>query len=292
MLPRPVVPPSPSPPAPAERGHPAPAGPAGPADHDFWGPDTHGWGAGVPGAWIDRLARWRRDPRAGVALLVVAAVVAGLVWYRIGSRSVGPAPGYAAGASGAASTPRPGEGAGSPGGEPGAAGSGAPASVATSGGPTAAKRTRPLVVHVAGAVVRPGVVELPPGSRVIDAVEAAGGARPEADLDRLNLAALLADGQRVAVAKAGEPPPVLDSAAAGTGTGASAGGSAGSGGPLDLNTATQQQLEELPGVGPVLARSIISERERRGGFRRVEDLRSVRGIGDQRFSDLKPLVTV
>jgi len=145
-------------------------------------------------------------------------------------------------------------------------------------------------VHVAGAVVRPGVVELPPGSRVIDAVEAAGGARPEADLDRLNLAAPLADGQRVAVAKVGEPPPVLDPGAAATG--ASAGGSAGSGGPLDLNTATQQQLEELPGVGPVLARSIISERERRGGFRRVEDLRSVRGIGDQRFSDLKALVTV
>jgi competence protein ComEA len=147
-------------------------------------------------------------------------------------------------------------------------------------------------VHVAGAVARPGVVDLRAGARVIDAVEAVGGAQPEGDLDRLNLAAKVSDGQRIFVAKAGEADPA---AAMGDATGAADSGSPATGAPdgkVNLNTATQAQLEELPGIGPTYAQAIIAERQRRGGFTSVNDLRSVRGIGDKRFADLAPLVTV
>lgn len=142
-------------------------------------------------------------------------------------------------------------------------------------------------MHVAGAVTKPGVVELAAG-RVIGAIEAVGGALPDGDLDRLNLAAKVSDGERVFVGKPGVADP-----GAGAG-GAAAGGatSAAPSGKVNLNTATQAQLEELPGVGPAFAQAILAERERRGGFTSVNDLRSVRGIGDKRFADLSPLVTV
>ena len=139
-----------------------------------------------------------------------------------------------------------------------------------------------IVVHVAGAVVHPGVIELPVGSRVIDAIETVGGGLPNADLDRLNLAAKLVDGQQVLVMQVGAP------TVAPTGT-AAAGESAR---PLNLNLATQAQLEALPGIGPQLAAAIIKERDRRGGFRSVNELSSVRGIGDKRLADLRELVTV
>jgi competence protein ComEA len=141
-----------------------------------------------------------------------------------------------------------------------------------------------VVVHVAGAVAHPGVVELPVGARVIDAVEAVGSALPSADLDRLNLAAKLVDGERVLVARVGDP------ATAAAGSGSS--DSTEQAGPLNLNTATQAQLDTLPGVGPQLAAAIIKERDRRGGFRSVNELSSVRGIGDKRLADLRDLVTV
>jgi competence protein ComEA len=127
------------------------------------------------------------------------------------------------------------------------------------------------------------VVELPVGARVIDAVEAVGGALANADLDRLNLAAKLVDGQRVLVARIGDP------AEAAIGTNAASTEQAG---PLNLNLATQAQLDGLPGIGPQLAAAIIKERDRRGGFRSVNELSSVRGIGDKRLADLRELVTV
>jgi len=137
-----------------------------------------------------------------------------------------------------------------------------------------------VVVHAAGAVARPGVYELRAGARVQDLLAAAGGAAPGAQLDRLNLAARLVDGSQVYVPREGEAAPPVAS-----GPGAPAG-------PLDLNTATVEQLEELPGVGPATAQAIISAREELGGFRSVEDLLDVRGIGPAKFASLRDLVTV
>jgi competence protein ComEA len=229
----------------------------------------------------ERLRELRSDPRVGVVLLVVVAVVAGVVWYRIGTGGDARADAGASAAGAATVTT--------------ATTATAPVSAtANTAGDSAAKERSRIAVHVAGAVARPGVIELSAGSRVIDAVEAVGGAPPDADLDRLNLAAKLVDGQRVFVPKVGHPDPgVLPGAVAGGAEGA--GGADGSGAPsgkLDLNTATQAQLEELPGIGPAYAQAIITERQRRGGFTSVNELRSVRGIGDKRFAQLAPLVTV
>jgi competence protein ComEA len=139
-------------------------------------------------------------------------------------------------------------------------------------------------------VTRPGVVRVEAGARVVDAVEAAGGGLPGADLDRLNLAAKVADGQRIAVAIVGAPAPVE----AGT-TGATPAGDPSTSGPpplINVNTATTAELEELPGIGPTLAEAIVAERERRGGFRSVGELQDVRGIGEARYADIKDLVSV
>jgi len=125
---------------------------------------------------------------------------------------------------------------------------------------------------------------------VIDAVEAVGGAVAGGDLDRLNLAAKLADGQRVFVPKVGEADPGASGGAEAP-TGAGSGGAPTPSAKVNLNTASQAQIEELPGIGPTYAQSIIAERERRGGFKSVNELRSVRGIGDKRFAELAPLLT-
>jgi competence protein ComEA len=124
---------------------------------------------------------------------------------------------------------------------------------------------------------------------VIDAVEAVGGALAEGDLNRLNLAAKLADGQRIYVAKAGEADPGVSGDAV---PGATAGDGTAPAGKVNLNTASEAQLEQLPGIGPTYALAIIAERQRRGGFRSVNELRTVHGIGDKRFEQLAPLVTV
>jgi competence protein ComEA len=224
----------------------------------------------------DRLRDWRADARFGVVMLVLVAVVAGVVWYRIG---VGGASAGESAAPRAVTTT---------------------VSTTTLAGPTpstAAKgASARIAVHVAGAVTHPGVIELHAGARVIDAVQAVGGALADGDLDRLNLAAKVTDGQRVYVAKVGQVDPgILGGAGGGSsdpGAGGSAAGGGGVGAKVNLNTATQAQLEELPGIGPTYAQSIITERERRGGFTSVNDLRSVRGIGDKRFAELAPLVTV
>ena len=243
-------------------------------DPGFWGatsprdrtPPRRVMGARVDSpfdALRDRFETWRTDARFGVVALVVVAVIAGVIWYRVGV--------------GGGDSPIPATAVRAP--SPTAGGL---APVTTTTSPTR------LVVHVAGDVTHPGVVELPPGSRVIDAIEAAGGGRLDADLDRLNLAAKITDGEKVLVQKVGDP------TAPGEVSGATSAvpGTSGATALVNLNTATQAQLEELPGIGPAFATSIISEREKRGGFKSVNELREVRGIGEKRFADLRSRVTV
>lgn len=209
-----------------------------------------------------RVEAWRGDPRAGAIVLLVVAVFAGVVWFRSGTQT---------GATSAGVT--------------------TPTSAATESIPTTTAAADPteLVVHVAGAVARPGVVRLAPGARVVDALDAAGGAVPGADLDRLNLAAPLTDGVRVAVPRVGEPAVPLDPAAPGSGAGTADGAPSG---PIDVNTAGEAELETLPGIGPTLAAAIVAERERNGPFRSVDDLERVRGIGSGRLDALRDLVRV
>ena len=161
-----------------------------------------------------------------------------------------------------------------------------------------------VVVQAAGQVQRPGVYRMGPGDRVDDLVSKAGGFTAKADVDRVNLAAPLADGERVWVPSQGEdaPPPVV----AGSGGGASASGTSGGGagagptaggapaptGPVDLNTATAEELDSLPGVGPATAAAILGYRTEHGRFSSVDDLLDVRGIGDAKLEQLRPLVTV
>lgn len=139
-----------------------------------------------------------------------------------------------------------------------------------------------LVVAVAGKVRRPGLVRVPAGARVADAVQAAGGALPGVDVALFNPARKVVDGELILIGVTA-PPGVT-----------SAGGAAGAvpGGKVNLNTATLAQLDTLPGVGPVLAQRILDHREEHGGFRSVSDLRQVGGIGDTRYEQLKDLVTV
>jgi competence protein ComEA len=159
-----------------------------------------------------------------------------------------------------------------PSGDPRSAGPGAGPPVATTPGGM-------LVVAVSGKVRRPGLVRVPPGARVADVIEAAGGVLPGTDLSTLNLARKVSDGELIVV---GGPNPV----------GAPAPGDPAGTSPVNLNTATAEQLQTLPGVGPVLAQRIVAYREQHGGFRSVAELRSVSGIGDARYQELKDRVTV
>ncbi|MFI7216789.1 ComEA family DNA-binding protein [Micromonospora maritima] len=173
---------------------------------------------------------------------------------------------------------RPVVGVGETAGEAPATDVAAPVGVAASGGAAGQ-----VVVAVAGRVRRPGLVRLPAGSRLADAVEAAGGALPGVDVALLNPARKVTDGELILVgvsAPPGQPAP-----------GPVAGGGAPTG-PVNLNTATLAQLDGLPGVGPVLAQRILDHRDQHGGFRSVADLRQVEGIGDARYEQLKELVTV
>jgi competence protein ComEA len=146
-----------------------------------------------------------------------------------------------------------------------------------------------LVVHVVGQVKRPGVVLLRPGARVRDAVAKAGGALSGADLAAVNLARVVVDGEQVRVPRPGEVVSAPDAASSGA-PGAGAPGSAG--GLVNLNTASESALEELPGVGPVLAQRIIDWRTEHGRFTSVDELAEVSGIGEKMFAQLQGKVTV
>lgn len=218
--------------------------------------------------YLAEIRDWVTDPRVRVGALVLAAAIAGYFWYQVGQGQT--SSGLAAGSS--IASPR------------------------RESFRSTTTTKPPFLVHVAGAVAHPGLVRVPGGARVADALAAAGGGLPDADLDRLNLAAKVVDGQRIPVAKIGAPgtPGADGGGGAGDATadpGTSPGGEP-AGGPINLNSATQTQLETLPGIGPSFATAIIRERERRGGFTSVEQLRGVRGIGDKRFAELKPLVSV
>ena len=231
------------------------------------GDDSDGRPAGVgrhraPGAAV----RW--DPgRGGVRSLWLVGLLAALVlvtWTWLDRPRVEPVP------------PPP----------PRSAAPTAPATAAAS--PTVgevAGTATPVVVAVVGLVARPGLVTVPTGSRVADAVEAAGGLLPGTDPASVNLAALVTDGQQIAV---GVPGVAASAPLPSGGAGAGAGGS----GPVDLNSATVQELDALPGIGPVLAQRIVAHRDEQGPFRTVDQLDDVPGIGPTIFAELAELVTV
>ena len=216
------------------------------------------------------------------ALAVVAAFVvvasAFLAW-RARPSTVTVAPGAAIAAPGATAL----------GGPPTNAGPTVPPSASTASAATT------LVIAVEGKVRHPGLVRLPPGSRIADAIDAAGGAQPGTDLSFVNLAQKVVDGELIVIGVT--PPPGVAATGAGT-SGAGGSGAGGSGGTaqpgarIDLNTATEADLDTLPGIGPALAQRIIDYRTQHGAFRTVDELRNVSGIGDAKFAEIKDLVTV
>jgi competence protein ComEA len=144
----------------------------------------------------------------------------------------------------------------------------------------------PIRVYVSGAVQQPAVYELPAGTIVQDAVHAAGGPSPDADLDHINLAVELRDQQQVYVPRQGEtnPPPVI------SGGGSDGGGTAGT--QVNINTATAAELETLPRVGPTTAQRILEYREANGPFATIEDIQNVPGIGPATFEGFQDMITV
>ena len=214
--------------------------------------------------------RWRIEPSA--ALLLAAVAVALAAWF--GWSALRPEP-----VAIAASVERPGE--------PWPEASPSPGSPAPTSAPTG--RPAEVVVDVQGAVARPGVHRLPEGSRVVDAVAAAGGPVAGGAVPGLNLARILVDGEQLVVG-----PQPAGTAASGTQGGAAtaAGGPPTRDAKVDLNRAELAELDGLPGVGPVLAQRIIDFRTKAGRFRSVEELREVSGIGERTYARLAPLVRV
>ncbi|MFJ7286859.1 helix-hairpin-helix domain-containing protein [Curtobacterium sp. NPDC098951] len=234
-----------------------------------------------------RFAALAVSPRAAVLLAAVVVVIA-LVVVLLGARSGSSSPDDGGGAltvTGAPSVQSSTAATSGPG-APGVGGS----------SPSASAVADRVVVHVLGAVARPGLVSLAAGSRVSDAVDRAGGARDDADLSRVNLARVLADGERLYVPAMGEtaiPEPVDGPPGAGAGADVGPGATgASSGTVVDLNSADQTTLETLPGIGPSLAGRILAWRDEHGRFAAVEDLLDVSGIGDARFAELRDRVRV
>ena len=242
-------------------------------------------GDGMPGPLK---LRWRTGVRVAVLLGILSLLLGGWFWWDIaGSRPhVVPLSDVS---TAEASGPPEGDGSSS-GGQADTADGSSPGGQAP-GAATGAK----IVVHVAGAVNKAGVVELPEGSRIHEAIAAAGGGAPGADLNRLNLAAVLADGQKVHVPQLGEPvdgpgAEPVDGAGGSGGTGP--GGAGSGGGTIDLNAATAEELGALPRVGPVLAQRIVDWRKEHGRFSTVEELDAVDGVGPKMLETLLPLVRV
>ncbi|WP_138759372.1 ComEA family DNA-binding protein [Modestobacter altitudinis] len=208
---------------------------------------------GRPGAW----ALW------AVAVLAALAVVGWTWWDRPAVDQVPAASATAAQSTTTAPPPVPAPGSGPP---------GTPAGT--------------VVVSVVGQVGAPGLVTLPAGARVADALAAAGGLLPEADPAAVNAAAVLGDGQQIAVGVPGAAAPAVGAPGAGVP------GAAGAAGPVDLNTATAADLDALPGIGPVLAQRIVDHRTTNGPFTSVDQLDDVSGIGPAVFADLVDRVQV
>jgi competence protein ComEA len=230
-------------------------------------------------ARLERLLDGIARQRVAIALLATLALAAaGALWYGAQPRAAEPPPASApAGAAGAVVLP------------PASASGGAAAGAGPAGSGAGT-----IAVDVVGRVRHPGLVRLPAGSRVVDAVDAAGGVAPGAQLDAVNLARKLVDGEQIRIPREGEPPAPGGDPTAGSGAGGGSGTPGGPtqpGAPLDLNTATAEQLDTLPGVGEVTAGQIIAYRDAHP-FTSVDDLRQVPGIGDRRFELLKDLVTV
>ncbi|WP_309107094.1 ComEA family DNA-binding protein [Arthrobacter sp.] len=230
------------------------------------------------GSQYPRRTRWRTGRRAGLLIAFTAVILSGWFWWSAAANSPQVVPLSAvSSAAGEDESPPAVSNSGTL-----AADSGADAANEDDGGK--------IVVHVAGAVQTPGVVELPAGSRIHEAVGAAGGSTPGADLNRLNLAAVLTDGQKVHVPLVGEQ------LSADPGTGGDADPAAGSGAAstdkIDLNTASVDELGTLPRVGPVLAQRIVDWRKEHGNFKTVDELDAVDGVGPKMLEALLPLVTV
>ena len=209
----------------------------------------------------DRTARWNPGLRGGrslwIAALVAAVAVAGWTWAH--RPQVEPVPA-----------------------DPVQAATDSPAAPAVG---EVAETSSTVVVSVVGLVARPGLVTLPSGARVAAAIKAAGGLLPDADPASVNLAAVVADGQQIAVGVPG----TSGSAPGGSATASSA---SGAGGLVDLNAAGAADLDALPGIGPVLAQRIVDYRTRNGPFTSVDQLDDVPGIGPAIFAQLTSLVTV
>jgi competence protein ComEA len=255
-------------------------------------PPTSGSSSSPPSSWAVRFAL----VRAAITPLRVALGVVGLVaaigFAFVFLRTPAHPPELVLPRAGEAPT------ASTPASTPGAAG--ATAGPGTTAGGVGGAGAGVVTVHAAGQVTAPGVYSVPSGARVADLVTAAGGLLPEADLDRLNLAARVVDGTRVYIPRKGEAPPAEAPggdpvAAAGGGAGATGGGGAGgpsAAGPVDLNTATAAQLDTLPGVGPATTADILTYRARHGRFKSVTELLEVPGIGPSKLEAIRPLVVV
>ncbi len=229
-------------------------------------------------------ARWEPGRLAVIGLGIAVALAVALFGLRV------------AWASGDGTILAPGGGsrAGPTGISAGSAPVGATPSVTAGAGATpapgaSASTGAAVVVHVVGQVRAPGLQRLPPGSRVADAVAAAGGATKKADLARVNLARVLVDGEQVVVPAPGDPDPPGSPSAGASGGGAGAGGA---GSTVSLNTADLAGLDTLPGVGPVLAQRILDWRAEHGRFTSVDELGEVSGIGEKLMERLRPLVTL
>ncbi|MET3142594.1 UNVERIFIED_ORG: competence protein ComEA [Arthrobacter sp. UYEF10] len=226
------------------------------------------------------LLRWRVGLR--VALLIAALAVLGSVWFWAQVAAGQPEVRPLSDSSAQGSMPA---GVVSPGPEPRGAGQPELAPESPQAGT--------VIIHVAGAVAVPGVVQLPAGSRVHQAIAAAGGGTAAADLNRLNLAAVLTDGEKLYVPQAGEEVPAGSSGPPGeAGEEPGNSGTASAGGKVNLNTASVEELDALPKVGPVLAQRIVDWRKEHGSFTSVEDLDAVDGVGPKMLETLLPLVRV
>lgn len=251
-------------------------------------PDGADAGAGsLDGSGVSPALRWRVGLRAAVLLAALAVAAGAWFWWQAGAADpkVLPLGGVSQGNSNAVHGGlAPVEDAGGRSSGPGP-GQDTPTQAAL------------VVVHVAGAVANPGVIRLQQGSRINDAIAAAGGARPDADVNRLNLALVVEDGQKIDVPEQGEAVPAAadpsePGASAAGGSGSSGGAAGAGGGKINLNTADASELDALPKVGPVLAQRIVDWRREHGAFKTVEELDAVDGVGPKMLAALLPLVTV